>query len=121
MALSPSLPNSSDPGATLAHACPNSGDLTAEERSNATRTRSPLPCLIPSVQSSSHGPDRGIPLRARTPDALARLSAPKSPGAGPARSVRSPPLPLTPLTRLSVLALPRARALGHRSNLGRWF
>jgi hypothetical protein len=47
--LSPSLPNSGDPGATLAHACPNSGDLTAVERSSAARSRSPLPSLIPSV------------------------------------------------------------------------
>jgi hypothetical protein len=109
VAFSPSLPNSGDPGATLAHACLNSGDLTAAERSSAARSHSPLPGLIPSVQSSSHGPDRGIPLRARAPDALARPSAPKSPSAGPARSVRPPPLPLTPLARLSVLACSRAR------------
>jgi hypothetical protein len=32
-----------------------------------------------------------------------------------------PPLPLTPLARLSVLARPRACAFGHRSNLSRWF
>jgi hypothetical protein len=108
VALSPSLPNSSDPGATLDHACPNSSDLTTAERSSADRSRSPLPGLIPSARSSSHDQDRRIPLRARAPDALARLSAPKSPGAGTARSVRSPPLPLTPLARLSVLARPRA-------------
>jgi hypothetical protein len=34
-----SLPNSGDPGATLARACLNSGDLTAVERSGATRSR----------------------------------------------------------------------------------
>jgi hypothetical protein len=121
VAFSPSLPNSGDPGATLAHACPNSGDFTAAERSSAARSRLPLPGLIPSVQSSSHDPDRGIPLHARAPDALTCLSAPKSHGAGPARSVHSPPLPLTPLARLLVLARPRARALGRRSNLSHWF
>jgi hypothetical protein len=46
--FSPSLPNSGDPEATLAHAYLNSGDLTAAERSNAARSRSPLPGLIPS-------------------------------------------------------------------------
>jgi hypothetical protein len=35
VAPSPSLPNSSDPGATLACACLNSGDLTTVERSGA--------------------------------------------------------------------------------------
>jgi hypothetical protein len=43
VALSPSLPNSGNPGATLAHGCPNSGDLTAVERSSAAHSRSPLP------------------------------------------------------------------------------
>jgi hypothetical protein len=33
------LPNSGDPGANLAHARLNSGDLTAAERSGATRSR----------------------------------------------------------------------------------
>jgi hypothetical protein len=35
MAPSPSLPNFGDPGATLACACLNFGDLTAAERSGA--------------------------------------------------------------------------------------
>ena len=35
VAPSSSLPNSGDPGATLARACLNSGDLTAAERSGA--------------------------------------------------------------------------------------
>jgi hypothetical protein len=39
VAPSSSLPNSSDPGATLARDCLNSGDLTAAERSSATRSR----------------------------------------------------------------------------------
>jgi hypothetical protein len=39
VASSSSLPNSGDPGATLAHACLNSGDLTAAERSDAARSR----------------------------------------------------------------------------------
>jgi hypothetical protein len=46
---SSSLPNSGDPGATLARASLNSGDLTAVERSSAARSRSPLLGLIPSV------------------------------------------------------------------------
>jgi hypothetical protein len=91
VAFSPSLPNPGDPGATLARASLNSGDLTAAERRSAARSRSPLPGLIPSVRFRSHSSDRGIPLRARAPDALAHLSAPKSPGAEPARSVRPPP------------------------------
>jgi hypothetical protein len=40
---SPSLPNSSDPGATLARASLNSGDLTAAETNSATRSRSSFP------------------------------------------------------------------------------
>jgi hypothetical protein len=39
VAPSSSLPNSSNPGATLDHACLNSGDLTAAERNNAARSR----------------------------------------------------------------------------------
>jgi hypothetical protein len=38
MAPSSPLPNSGDPEATLARACLNSGDLTATERSGATRS-----------------------------------------------------------------------------------
>jgi hypothetical protein len=51
MVFSPSLPNSGDPGATLAHACLNFGDLTIAKRSRAARSRSPLPSLIPSARS----------------------------------------------------------------------
>jgi hypothetical protein len=39
VAPSPSLPNSGDPGATLARASLNSGNLTAAERSGAARSR----------------------------------------------------------------------------------
>jgi hypothetical protein len=39
VAPSSSLPNSDDPGATLARACLNSGDLTTAERSGATHSR----------------------------------------------------------------------------------
>jgi hypothetical protein len=39
MAPSSPLPNSGDPGATLARARLNSGDLTAAERSGAARSR----------------------------------------------------------------------------------
>jgi hypothetical protein len=75
VAPSPSLPNSGDPRATLARACLNSGDFTAAERS-APPAAVCFPDLIPSVRSRSNVQDRGIPLRARTPDALDRLSAP---------------------------------------------
>jgi hypothetical protein len=44
VALSPSLPNPDDPGATLARACLNSGDLTAVERSSVARS-----CSFPPV------------------------------------------------------------------------
>jgi hypothetical protein len=44
VAFSPSLPNSSDPGATLAHASLNSGDLTTTKRSGAARSR-PFPLV----------------------------------------------------------------------------
>jgi hypothetical protein len=71
VAPSPSLPNSSEPGATLACACLNSSDLTAVERRDANRSR-----LIPSVRFRSNGPDRGILLRASAPDALTHLSVP---------------------------------------------
>ena len=39
VARSSPLPNSGDPGATLARACLNSGDLTATERSGAAHSR----------------------------------------------------------------------------------
>jgi hypothetical protein len=48
---SSSLPNFDDPGTPLAHACLNSSDITAAERSSAARSRSPLSGLIPSVRS----------------------------------------------------------------------
>jgi hypothetical protein len=43
MAFSPSLPNSGDPGATLARASLNSCDPTAAERNSAARSRSSSP------------------------------------------------------------------------------
>ncbi|PWZ46387.1 hypothetical protein Zm00014a_018355 [Zea mays] len=58
VAFSPSRPHSGDPGATLARASLNSGDLTAAERNNVVRSR-PSPGLIPFVRFRSHGPDRG--------------------------------------------------------------
>jgi hypothetical protein len=54
---SPSLPNSGDPGATLARASLNSGDLTAVERSSAARSRLFSPGLVPSVRFRSNGSD----------------------------------------------------------------
>jgi hypothetical protein len=49
------------------------------------------PGLIPSVRFRSNGPDREYRFAHVCPDALTRLSAPKSSGAGPARSVRPSP------------------------------
>ena len=58
VAPSSPLPNSGDPGATLARARLNSGDLTAAER-GAARSRLFSPGLIPSVRFRSKGSDRG--------------------------------------------------------------
>jgi hypothetical protein len=55
----PSLPNSGDPGATLAPASLNSGDLTAAERSGAARSHLFPPGLVPSVRFRSNGSDHG--------------------------------------------------------------
>jgi hypothetical protein len=66
VAFSPSVPNSGDPGTTLAHVSLNSGDLTTAERSSAARSRStprsdhPRPILIARPRSR-------VPLRARAP------------------------------------------------------
>jgi hypothetical protein len=43
MALSPSLPNSGDPGATLVRTSLNSGDFTAAEKSSTARSHSSSP------------------------------------------------------------------------------
>jgi hypothetical protein len=43
VAFSPFLPNSGDPGATLARASLNSGDLTAAERNSTARSRPSSP------------------------------------------------------------------------------
>jgi hypothetical protein len=72
---SSSLPNSGDPGATLACDSLNSGDFTAAERSDAAHSRlfprsDPL-CLIQIERLRPW-----VLLRARAPDALDRLSAP---------------------------------------------
>jgi hypothetical protein len=56
---SPSLPNFGNPGATLARASLNSGDLTATERSGAARSRLFPPGLIPSIRFRSNGSDHG--------------------------------------------------------------
>jgi hypothetical protein len=80
VAPSSPLPNSGDLGATLARACLNSGDLTVAERSDAARSHLfSLDLITPSVRFRSNGPDRGIPLCARAPYALARLSVPFAP------------------------------------------
>jgi hypothetical protein len=51
VAPSSPLPNSGDPGATVARACPNSGDLTAAERSGAARSHLFFLGLIPPSDS----------------------------------------------------------------------
>jgi hypothetical protein len=107
--FSPSLPNPSDPGATLARACLNSGDLTIAERSSATRSRSPLPGLIPSVRSRSHGPDRGILLRARAPCAPGPHISAQVPWRW-ARSVSAPSPSVADAPGPPVSARPPARA-----------
>jgi hypothetical protein len=54
---SPSMPNSDDPGATLARANLNSGDLTAVERSGTARSRLISPGPIPYIRFRSNDTD----------------------------------------------------------------
>jgi hypothetical protein len=54
---SPSLPNFGDPGATLARASLNSGDLTAVERSGTAHSLLFPPGLIPSIRFRSNDSD----------------------------------------------------------------
>jgi hypothetical protein len=57
VAPSSPLPNSGDPGATLAHANPNSSDLNAAERSGTARSSLFPPGPIPSIRFRSNGSD----------------------------------------------------------------
>jgi hypothetical protein len=75
VAPSSSLPNSGDPGATLARARLNSGNLTAAERSDAARNHL-FPRSDPLQLIQIERPVPRVPLCARAPDAMARLSAP---------------------------------------------
>jgi hypothetical protein len=59
VAPSPSLPNSTNLGVTLAHASLNSGDLTVTERSDIACSRMFPPGLIPSVRFRLNGSDHG--------------------------------------------------------------
>jgi hypothetical protein len=90
VAFSPSLPNPGGPGTPLAHACLNSGDLTAAERSSAARShstpRSDLlrPILIARPRSwiplRTHAPcTPGPPISARVPWSWARSVSALSP------------------------------------------
>jgi hypothetical protein len=73
------------------------------------------PGPISFIRFRSNGSDPGIPLRARAPPYLARLSAPNPPGAGPARSVRSfPPVADAPGSLVSARS-PRRAPLAVRS------
>jgi hypothetical protein len=125
------LPNSGDPGATLACASLNSGDFTAVERSGTARSRlfprsDPL-CLIQIKRLGPRVPLRHVPpvsaARSRLSfpvsfppsnlDRTARIpsdpsSRPFPSGAGPARSARYSPLSLT-LPSPPVSARPHAR------------
>jgi hypothetical protein len=84
VAPSSPLPNSCNPGATLACASLNSGDFTATERSGAACSRLfPRSDSLPSIQIEWLGPR--VPLRARAPNTLSRLSAPPA-AAHPSRS-----------------------------------
>jgi hypothetical protein len=166
-AVAPSspLPISDDPGATLACACLNASDFTAAERSGAARSRLfTWPNPLRPIQIKRLEPR--VPLRARAPDALSRVSVPPAVAHScrsdfprtilieRLRPPRTPPRPIlierlgpprthvavrSPLWRWarfvsalspSVANTPcpacqrspaRARALGRRSNLGRWF
>jgi hypothetical protein len=110
VAPSSPLPNSGDPGATLARACLNSGDLTAAERSDAARSHLFSLGLISLrlIQIERLGPawtrsDPLGPARTRSnplrPILIERLGPPRTPvavrfpfGVGPARSACSLPL-----------------------------
>jgi hypothetical protein len=119
------LPNSGDPGAIVARACLNSGDLIAAERSSAARSRLFLPRSDPlrPILIERLGPrvllharlfprsdfprpiliERLGPLRTSLCLILIeRFGPPRTPvavcfpsGAGPAWSAHSPPLTLT--------------------------
>jgi hypothetical protein len=85
-AVAPSspLPNSDDPGATLACASLNSSDFTAVERSGAARSRLfPRSDPLRPIQIEWLGPR--VPLCACVPDALSHLSVPPA-AAYPSRS-----------------------------------
>jgi hypothetical protein len=84
VAPSSPLPNSGDPGATVARTCLNAGDFTAAERSGAARSHLfPRSDPLRPIQIERFGPR--VPLRARASDTLSRLST--SPAAAhPSRS-----------------------------------
>jgi hypothetical protein len=113
VAPSSPLPNSGDPGATLARASLSSSDLTAVERSDAARSHmfslglislcpiqierlGPAWTPLGPVRTPFGPPPSDLDRTAQTPsDPCSRLSAPQSSGAEPARSVRTSPLSLT--------------------------
>jgi hypothetical protein len=70
VAPSSSLPNFGDTGPPLAHACLNSGDLTAMERSSATRSRLFFSRTDPLRLILIAWPGLRVSLRAHTPCAL---------------------------------------------------
>jgi hypothetical protein len=106
VAPSSPLPNSGDPGATLAHASLNAGDFTTVERSSAARSRLfPRSDPLRPIQIERPGP-RNTASRTRA-YRLARLSAPPA-TAHPPRSDFSPSdLDRTAWTRSDPLRPPR--------------
>jgi hypothetical protein len=108
VAPSPSLPNPGNPGTPLAHACLNSGDLTAAERSSAARSLStprsdlPRPILIARPKS-------WIPLRACAPDAPGPHVSARVPLRW-VRSVNAPSPSVADAPGLPVSACPPPRA-----------
>jgi hypothetical protein len=106
VAPSSSLPNSGDPGPPVAHACLNSGDLTAAERSSVALR--PWPASDPLRPILIAWPRPRVPLRARAPCALSLPVSAQVPWRW-ASSVSAPPSVADALARLSVLTRLRAR------------
>jgi hypothetical protein len=113
VAPSSSLPNSGDPGATVARASLNSGDFTATERSGAARSR-----LFPLVWSPPPDSDRTAQItnnasrtQALTPWPACQRSNPLA--LGPLGQRALPLYRWLSLTLLSALARSRAHPRPH--------
>jgi hypothetical protein len=119
--FSPSLPNSGDPGATLARASLNSDDLTAAERSGAACSCLFFPWSDPLRPIQIERLRSRITLRARAPWRLGPPVSAQTPWRW-ARSVSALSLSIADTPWPTCQRSPaRARALGRRSNLSRRF